>query len=487
MKRGILLICAVGMIVLAFFKFAYTDKTVEDKKKQDQEKTLFAQTLEKTKGRKFLSDLAIKKKDYLGQAYLNDLNYKVDFYLNNKKLVFNKPIKNKFNRYYFSLNDFAKTLGVNYKQRKNNIIFENKVKLDLDNNIYGIKDNRYSLRGEIIKSEDDIYISFFDLCDILNLRTHWDYGKGSIIINKIKKEIKRDTYKNEENKELKNSYIRFEDFAPGNVYDEGLTAEEKSGLNADEIKKLDAKSSGVNLEKMRVVADYMYSKCETFHIALVSRYVNPELGIDNDIARDNNIKNANFLFTIDYLINRNGIVGLHGYTHQYGNAESIIGSEFGKNGYNKESDIRLRVEAAIENAVKLNIPYKFWETPHYRTTKEQQAIFEEYFNYLYEPCIGVYNTEIIESKRNKLTKYIPTPLSYVKDLNVEEMKKSMQNKKSNEIMSLYYHASKEATNYIEVSIDKENNINYKYNENSVLKKLVNFIQEKGYKFNSIES
>ena len=314
----------------------------------------------------------------------------------------------------------------------------------------------------MVAENGDYYVSFNDLCEILNLKTHWDYDTSSIIINKIndKKTKKDNSLKNDE--KVKKAYIRLEDFTSGEIYDRAT-----------------------NLEKIRVVADYMKSEDSVFHVAWVPRYVNLEKGVDNDLAEDEIMKNVHFLFTIDYLINRNAVIGIHGYTHQYGDAPSILGSEFGEKGYNQEEQTRERVEQAIVDAIKLNIPYKFWETPHYRTTKEQQAIFEEYFSYLYEPYIGVYNTNIITSERNNYTEYIPTPLSYVKDKDVQTMLNSMETKEDKDAMSLYYHPSKEL-DYIDIKVDDKGNIKYLYSEDSILKKIVNYAHIKGYKFSSIE-
>ena len=107
--------------------------------------------------------------------------------------------------------------------------------------------------------------------------------------------------------------IRFEDVTAGDEY-----------LDSD------------NLEKFRVVADYMFSAGVPFHIAWIPRFIDPPNGIDNDISKDYSMPNANFLFTIEYLLNRNGVIGLHGYTHQYGNEVSADGTEFNEERNNDE-------------------------------------------------------------------------------------------------------------------------------------------------------
>jgi Uncharacterized protein conserved in bacteria (DUF2334). len=56
--------------------------------------------------------------------------------------------------------------------------------------------------------------------------------------------------------------------------------------------------------------------------------MNPAKGIDNDPSTQLSMHNTDFIFTLDYLIDKNGLIGLHGYTHQQGNEESADGIEF---------------------------------------------------------------------------------------------------------------------------------------------------------------
>lgn len=50
------------------------------------------------------------------------------------------------------------------------------------------------------------------------------------------------------------------------------------------------------------------------------------------------------MYTLDYFIDRGGIIGLHGYTHQSGAEVSIDGIEFDETINNDESIIRERVQ-----------------------------------------------------------------------------------------------------------------------------------------------
>ena len=235
--------------------------------------------------------------------------------------------------------------------------------IDINEKSFEKNNNKISLRGDLFIENGEYYISLFDLCEILDLTTFWNYDNN--IIN-IDNKIDNDIQNKKENENDKKAYIRFEDFTAGDVY----------------------LAKGA-LEKVRLVVDYMDKDNEGFSISWIPRYINKDSNIDNDISKKESMENANFVFTLDYIINRGGSVGLHGYTHQYKDSNSVTGFEFGDDGYNNPEDIRNRVESALAVASKLNIPISYWETPHYKTTAEQQKIFEEYFKIIYEPAIGI--------------------------------------------------------------------------------------------------
>jgi hypothetical protein len=195
-----------------------------------------------------------------------------------------------------------------------------------------------------------------------------------------------------------------------------------------------------NLEKLQVIADYLFSINVPFHIAWIPRFIDPPNEVDNDISRDFNFQNTHFLFTLEYLLNRNGIVGLHGYTHQYGHEVSGIGTEFNKERNNDEESIRMRIDEAINTAQKLELPYSFFESPHYASTAFQQSIFEDYFNILYEDYVGIWNNNVIVSPRNHNTLYVPTPLGYVEEEeSLEKMLKRINMLRNHTLASLFYH------------------------------------------------
>ncbi|NSA89467.1 DUF2334 domain-containing protein [Clostridium beijerinckii] len=167
---------------------------------------------------------------------------------------------------------------------------------------YCIDDYKFTIIDNVL------YISLFDMCRILRIRSKWDYRRSTISLYWDKS-----NYKNCGSVCGRAALIRFEDITAGGEY-----------LDSD------------NLEKLRVVADYMFSAGMQFHIAWIPRFVDPQDGIDNDISKDYSMPNANFLFTMEYLLNRNGIIGLHGYTHQYGDEVSAVGTEFNDERNNDE-------------------------------------------------------------------------------------------------------------------------------------------------------
>ena len=191
---------------------------------------------------------------------------------------------------------------------------------------------------------------------------------------------------------------------------------------------------------------------------------------------------------MDYLINKNGFIGIHGYTHQFKNEVSIDGIEFSKKYNTDEKSINERLKLAIKCANDLDMPYMFFETPHYEATNYQHKIMEKYFNYIYDP-----NSKYKESANktiykgiNNKTIYVPTPLDYVEgkeDLN--NMLRKINNLKNNDLGSFFYHPSIEFE-FIKTNKNDEEYPVYKYDENSVLHQIIRNFNKVGYKFISIK-
>lgn len=372
-------------------------------------------------------------------------------YFEGKLLKINNHIYRNINRYFLPLLEFVKNIKGRYRiiGQRLYLYFDNKppITMEGENNNYKFT----MINGEV-------YISLFDICKILKIKSRWLHYSKTILL-----------YWDRETDGVKSitstgrpALIRLEDVTAGDEY-------------------LDAS----NLEKLRVSADYLFSMGIPFHIAWISRFIDPGNGIDNDISKDYSMANAHFLFTMEYLLNRNALIGLHGYTHQYGDEVSGVGTEFNKERNNDKENIEKRVEAAINISRKLELPYSFFESPHYAATEFQQSIFENYFNIIYEGCVGIWGEKIVVSPRNHRTLYIPTPLGYVEgEKGTEEILTRINNLTEDTLASLFYHPYIEF-NYITLSYgDKGYPLGF-YQEESPLQRICRELHKKGCKFTKV--
>lgn len=362
-----------------------------------------------------------------------------------KPLNLRKPLGRVMNRYYVPLLEITKYIGgrIRIEQQKIYLYQSNHAPVIVNNEI-----NNYIL-NEVYS---DVYISLFDFCCLFHLKTKWDYTSKRIMFYPDGDHTQHPA----PNSRI--AFIRLEDVTAGGWY-------------------LDS----ANLEKFQIVGDYMYGLSIPFHIAWISRYIDPPNNIDNDVSRDYNMPNAHFVFTFDYLLKKGGLIGLHGYTHQDGNEVSGDGTEFTETLNTDEASIRQRVEAAIDIANRLGYPYKFFESPHYTSTAYQQSIFEQYFDIIYEGYVGIWGDQIVKSPRNNRTLYIPTPLGFVEGENgIEKMEERIRNLSDDALASLFYHPYAEFE-FIELKED----LTYTYSENSPLHRIVRAIRQKGCKFSKI--
>jgi len=132
--------------------------------------------------------------------------------------------------------------------------------------------------------------------------------------------------------------------------------------------------------RMRAMADLLYTHNATFSIAWIPIYVRPMDNYRND-PREYSRHNLEFIFTMDYMIIRGGEMGLHGYTHQRGNENSIVGSEFGSaiNDATARSLFHRQI-AAAEYLLFTPVSFTF---PKYLGTRRQFEIAGEYFDIIW--------------------------------------------------------------------------------------------------------
>ena len=369
-----------------------------------------------------------------------------------KYTIKNTPTLLKSQRYYIPLSLICEKL--NYDMQKSQsflVITNNSHKIILNYNNFNKDSRQGSLRGNIIIEDDKPYVSISDIEEIFDLIAVFDFKNNSISLipnNVEKSKSSLVSYSK------KVAFLRFEDFTAGysNMVD-------------------------TNQTKIKCMTNFLYSQGIKFHIAWIPRFKVPLENIDNDLLQNNSIENVGFVNLLDYIINKGGEIGLHGYTHQSGDSNSAVGEELSKDINNTVEATRAVIENGIDTASALNIPISFYESPHYGDTKLQQSIIEEYFQILYEPYDSS-KKNIYKTDNNHL--YIPTPLGYVKGPN-NEMSSIIYglNKYDPEVLrSLFYHPSTEI-DFINFNIDN-NILNVNYDKNSPLQKIVRAIKDNKY-------
>lgn len=378
---------------------------------------------------------------YNRQIELTKADIKIN--LNGNLISFKNPIGSDMNRYFIPINEFLSYLNsklITYQGRI--YITKGKSKVLLNENYIA------TYVGNIT------YLSLLNITKLFDLETIWDYDKRIIYLYSSAALIPRLVF----NKKI--AFIRLEDISAGGLYD-----------NSEAMLKL------------RIIAGFMRQSGANFHIAWIPKFVDPTKNINNDISVDYNIQNADFLYTLEYLISKGGILGIHGYTHQNDNEISGVGSEFTETKNTDEIAIRHRINAAIKIADMLGLKYYFFESPHYESGGYQQGIIEQYFDRIFEPCVGCKSDRITVSPRNSKTLYIPTPLGYVDaDDGIEGMLSRISKNKS--LASLFFHPYLEF-DYIKIKSGNKDKFSFDYLDNSPLKRIILAIYDKNYRFSKI--
>ena len=277
------------------------------------------------------SELYLLNDDYSNFKGLDMEKDEIQIKIDGSHLALNLPIYIDKNRYYLPLNEII------YNLNGSGFIDNNYLNLNINNEDYSINLNdntvkcpnkNFTLKENIINAEDIYYICFSDFSNLLNLYSRWD--KDNKIINcKIASDDKS-------NVQILSQVAKESDKQIGLIRLEDICATCQS-YHKDYF------------ENLRIMADYLNSENIPFHIAWIPRYKNPNQNIDNDPLTCNNFQLSEMIYTLDYIHDKNGIIGLHGYTHQYGNYESGVGFEFGR--YEPSSDVfRETIEMAIKTA-----------------------------------------------------------------------------------------------------------------------------------------
>lgn len=365
----------------------------------------------------------------------------IKFFYKGEELILKSRIKEKNSRYYLPINEFYESMKIDINKIKSNIDFK-KGQINKEG-------KEYELRGGILSIDGLEYASLNDLVFILNLTDKWDQELGIIYLDE-KEEVSNANIINEE-RNGKAALLRLEDITAG------------GGLIKDD-----------NILKMKILGDYLNSNGIKFNVAWIPRFLNPEYNIDNDLLVEKNMGNIQFVSLLDSWIFSGGKVGLHGYTHQFGEEESVIGTELSRKNNNDEESTRAVIEKSIQCANILNIPIYFFESPHYSSSRKQEKICEEYFSILYEPFQWGWNMNPLISFKNKETLYVPASLLNIDTDTKESIVKKIERNKTNKsiITSMFYHPSGEYENIEILPLDEKGNIRYVFNEDSFIKTVV---------------
>ena len=393
------------------------------------------------------------------------LKYKIRIKVEGKEVNLTNPVLSRHNRYYLPVSDIIKILDGNIAVNENKIRMEllnNNTSIDLSIAAYTKDGRKYSMKKSPVIIENTIYITAFDFAEMFDLATHWCHDTSTLALYRDKDAKKKNiTSSIDTNK--KPALFRIEDIYPGNCYD-----------------------TDVALSKLRFMIDYLYRNHVPFHVAWVPRFVDPPNGVDDDLTEAESMLNADFIFTLDYMMSRSGLLGLHGYTHQHGVEPSYKGYEFGDKINSTDRETRNRFEKAISTANKLDLPYTFFEFPHYSASKRQYKLCEEYFDYIYQPTPQYGGDSVVKkSIGSRVVRYIPTPLGYISDgKDVADMPKRIKELSNDGIASIYFHPFLEFE-YINITKDDNGYPVYDYSEKSHLHKLLKIFDEQGYRFEKI--
>lgn len=295
------------------------------------------------------------------------------------------------------------------------------------------------------------------------------------------------------NKDKKHAMLRLEDVGPGGDY-----------------------GSIEGLGKLRAVFDYIASERIPFHVAVIPRRMMleedgawTERGIDDP---DPDEVTAHFVDLLRNVQGSGGVLGMHGYTHQYGEAEredgghnSGTGNEFKVKDApetNGASYAAARIMSSLKAFETAGLRPAFWESPHYHDTREQEKVFRSHVGILYQPDffslrslkdLNMYDSVNTYGQDSLGSVYVPAPYSYVSDASsVDSILKKAEG--DNGLAAMYVHPFKEFE-YLEpvVGPDGEQEMKdglpvYRYTdggEPSHLHHLISGMKERGYEWQSL--
>ena len=376
---------------------------------------------------------------------IDDINISI---LDNK--IIGQDILLKSQRYYIPLKTVAEILDYSFLDNEDIII------VSKGNDVFkfsqtncNINNVNYSLRGNLLKHNNIDYICISDIERIFEMIAKFNFTTKEVKLYSTNFRINSSPSQPSEGKI---AMIRLEDVSAG-----GSMLYEDSQI------------------KFKAMSQFLYSQGIKYHIAWVPKYACPSDNIDNNLLTINNIQNSAFINMLDYFINTGAEIGLHGYTHQSGDETSLNGTELSRNINNSEKEVRSVVENSVDTANALNIPYSFFESSHYKATSSQKDIIKEYVQFLYEPKNYIIYNKLQKDGDNL---FVPTPLGYVRDLDVSYILKELEKPRYGELCSLFYHPTKEL-DFINYNF-YNNEFNVDYSKESPLQQIVTSIKDNKY-------
>ena len=321
-----------------------------------------------------------------------------------------------------------------------------------------------SLNNKAYWEDETLYVSVFDLTDLFSLSARFDSSNN--IVNFYRKSVMPQTSEGKAEGRQR-AYLRLEDVSSDNGATGNLTNE--------------------RMEKMRAMADYLESRGQAFYIAWIPKYVYPENQMENDLTKNFNFFNADFLYTLDYMTHPGGNIVLHGYTHQERDTMSAIGTEFGPDSPFSVREAEERMIKAKETAAFFGFENNKFEFPHYVCTGTQLKLAEKHFDVIYQP-----NT-MISGASGKITRvshwgnstlYVPTPIGYITKDTFQDTLGKMDNLPDDQITSLFFHPY---LDYDNIMIQTVNGVRTAtFSPNSYLVQLVDKVTSQNKAFSTID-
>lgn len=380
------------------------------------------------------------------------------FFLDNR-LVLNEPLYFVAGRIFLPMKEFITQMGGSVTCIGNTFqISWNDGEIVLE----GMQDER--LRRPIYYFDKVAYLSLYDAAELFQLAVVFDSPQKKI--NLYRK--KASSFAPVDTENVKKGLLRLEDI----YFDNGVSGNFSNETN----------------EKLRAVADYLYTHGQSFYIAWIPFYKYPEMGIENDMTKNFSFYNADFLYTLDYMVGHNGHIVLHGYTHQEKDTQSGVGTEFGADTPYSAKEIDQRMKQAKQMANALGFDDSIFEFPHYAFTEEQLRIAEKNFDVIYQQNTKTKNVGQVEKIRKGERKilFLPTPLGYIPSM--EELPgvlEKIDTLPEDQLRSIFFHPFMDFTK-IHLTTTTQRERTYTYDSDSVLVRLVDKMIQSGYTFSDIE-